>query len=170
MHFVIFGYTSKLVWSHLVLNYQIMIQTYILAKTYGIYFIVVGLGLIIGPDRFREWYESLLQESRRVLFGGTISLVGQFPKGEFKDQGVPDGLGVDFTGKWHPVKELAIGINLGGSRYGVQYRNPQLSLTLPGVTVEEEISNNILWLPSSTNLSREDAEYVSSAVNNFLGN
>ena len=38
------------------------------------------------------------------------------------------------------------------------------------LTFSEEISNNILWLPSSTNLSREDAEYVSSAVNNFLGN
>ena len=38
------------------------------------------------------------------------------------------------------------------------------------LTFSKEISNNILWLPSSTNLSREDAEYVSSAVNNFLGN
>ena len=38
------------------------------------------------------------------------------------------------------------------------------------LTFSEEISNNILWLPSSTNLSREDVEYVSSAVNNFLEN
>ena len=38
------------------------------------------------------------------------------------------------------------------------------------LTFSEKVSNNILWLPSSTNLSREDAEYVSSAVNNFLGN
>ena len=38
------------------------------------------------------------------------------------------------------------------------------------LTFSEEISNNILWLPSSTNLSREDAKYVSSAVNNFLEN
>ncbi len=38
------------------------------------------------------------------------------------------------------------------------------------LTFSEKVSNNILWLPSSTNLSREDTEYVSSAVNNFLGN
>tara|TARA_B100000073_G_scaffold200152_1_gene165733 strand:- start:225 stop:1295 length:1071 start_codon:yes stop_codon:yes gene_type:complete len=38
------------------------------------------------------------------------------------------------------------------------------------LTFSEEISNNILWLPSSTNLSIEDVEYVSSAVNNFLEN
>ena len=34
----------------------------------------------------------------------------------------------------------------------------------------EKVSNNILWLPSSTNLTREDVEYVSIAVNNFLEN
>ena len=38
------------------------------------------------------------------------------------------------------------------------------------LTSSEEISNTILWLPSSTNLSKEDTEYVSSAVNNFLEN
>ena len=38
------------------------------------------------------------------------------------------------------------------------------------LTFSEEVSNNILWLPSSTNISREEAEYVSSAVNNFLEN
>ena len=38
------------------------------------------------------------------------------------------------------------------------------------LTFSEKVSNNILWLPSSTNLSIEDVEYVSSAVNNFLEN
>ena len=38
------------------------------------------------------------------------------------------------------------------------------------LSFSEEVSNNILWLPSSTNLSGKDAEYVSSVVNNFLGN
>ena len=38
------------------------------------------------------------------------------------------------------------------------------------LTFSEKVSNNILWLPSSTNLSSEDVEYVSSAVNNFLEN
>ena len=38
------------------------------------------------------------------------------------------------------------------------------------LTFSEKVSNNILWLPSSTSLSKEDVEYVSSAVNNFLEN
>jgi dTDP-4-amino-4,6-dideoxygalactose transaminase len=38
------------------------------------------------------------------------------------------------------------------------------------LTFSEEISSNILWLPSSTNLSRDDVAYVSNAVNYFLEN
>ena len=45
------------------------------AKAYGIYFVVVGLGLIFNYSQFRSWYESLFTDSRRVLFGGTFSLL-----------------------------------------------------------------------------------------------
>ena len=38
------------------------------------------------------------------------------------------------------------------------------------LTLSEEISNTVLWLPSSTNLSKEEIDYVSRAVNNFLEN
>ena len=49
------------------------------AKAYGIYFTVVGLALLVDPSRFRAWYEDILTEGRRVLFGGTISLlIGSF--------------------------------------------------------------------------------------------
>ena len=49
------------------------------AKAYGIYFTGVGLALLSNPKQFRNWYESLLDESRRVLFGGTIALlIGSF--------------------------------------------------------------------------------------------
>ena len=34
--------------------------------------------------------------------------------------------------------------------------------------ISENISNNILWLPSSTNLSYEEIKYISDEVNNFL--
>ena len=54
-------------------------STVVLAKTYGIYFFVVGLALMSCPERFRKWYEDIVNESRRVLFGGTISLlIGSF--------------------------------------------------------------------------------------------
>lgn len=49
------------------------------AKAYGIYFLVTGLGLIVNPQRFRAWYNDIISESRRVLFGGTIALlIGSF--------------------------------------------------------------------------------------------
>jgi len=49
------------------------------AKAYGIYFLVTGLGLIVNPQRFRDWYNDIVSESRRVLFGGTIALlIGSF--------------------------------------------------------------------------------------------
>lgn len=50
-------------------------HTMMYAKAYGIYFIVVGVALLATPSRFRSWYEDILSESRRVMFGGTISLL-----------------------------------------------------------------------------------------------
>ena len=35
----------------------------------------MGIALLVDPSRFRKWYEDILQESRRALFGGTISLL-----------------------------------------------------------------------------------------------
>ena len=49
------------------------------AKAYGIYFTVVGLALLVDPSRFRAWYEDILAEGRRVVFGGTVALlIGSF--------------------------------------------------------------------------------------------
>ena len=38
------------------------------------------------------------------------------------------------------------------------------------LSFSEEISDNILWLPSSTNLTDEQIKYVSTEVNSFFGN
>ena len=54
-------------------------NTIMYAKAYGIYFFVTGLALAYCPNRFRAWYEDILSEGRRVLFGGTIALlIGSF--------------------------------------------------------------------------------------------
>ena len=57
------------------MDHVLALNTVLFAKAYGIYFIVVGIGLLASPDRFRDWYEDIMSESRRVLFGGTISLL-----------------------------------------------------------------------------------------------
>ena len=54
-------------------------NTMVFAKAYGIYFSVVGIALIVCPKRFRSWYEDIMSESRRAVFGGTIALlIGSF--------------------------------------------------------------------------------------------
>ena len=54
-------------------------ETIMFAKAYGIYFAVLGVAIAYCPSRFRSWYEDLLEEPRRVLFGGTLSLlIGSF--------------------------------------------------------------------------------------------
>ena len=50
-------------------------MTIMYAKAYGIYFIVTGLALLLNPGRFRSWYNDILSEGRRALFGGVIALV-----------------------------------------------------------------------------------------------
>ena len=58
---------------------EISLITMMYAKAYGIYFLVTGLGLLVSPARFRDWYNDILSEGRRVLFGGTIALlIGSF--------------------------------------------------------------------------------------------
>ena len=73
---------------------------------------------------------------------GNIGLMGQFPNGEFKDEGVNTGLGIDLNFMYHPVKELAFGINLGGSIYGYSERKSSL-YNFPLVTISEKTSNEI---------------------------
>lgn len=54
-------------------------MTLFFAKAYGIYFLVVGIALFANPGRFRAWYQEILQEDRRALFGGVIALlIGSF--------------------------------------------------------------------------------------------
>ena len=74
---------------------------------------------------------------------GNIGLMGLWPQNEFKNQGVPVGLGLDFNGIIYPLKELGFGINLGMSQYGLSKRSvPYYFSDL--ITMEEETKNNIL--------------------------
>ncbi len=51
----------------------------ILAKTYGIYLFFTGLSLLISPQRYRNWYNDILSDDRRQLFGGLFALlIGSF--------------------------------------------------------------------------------------------
>lgn len=54
-------------------------MTVLFAKAFGLYLIPVGIGLMVDPGRFRAWYQEILSEERRGLFGGVIALlIGSF--------------------------------------------------------------------------------------------
>jgi uncharacterized protein YjeT (DUF2065 family) len=56
-----------------------MAMSIFFAKAYAIFFIAVGLALFLNPERFRAWYQEILAQDRRALFGGTVSLlIGSF--------------------------------------------------------------------------------------------
>ena len=76
-------------------------------------------------------------------FEGSIGLMGQFPKNEFKEQGVPTGLGVDFNGLIYPAPYIGFGLNLGYGEYGSSSRQIPFNYFSPGVTVEERTANAI---------------------------
>ena len=51
-----------------------------------------------------------------------------------------------------------------------QIEEHELIIKKTKLSFSEEISDSILWLPSSTNLTNEDIKYVSNEVNNFFNN
>ena len=76
-------------------------------------------------------------------FEGNIGLIGQLPKGEFKDVGVTTGFGLDLNFSYHPVDNLGFGINLGGSVYDISTREIPFSYYSDLITITEETKNGI---------------------------
>ena len=76
-------------------------------------------------------------------FEGSIGLMGQFPKNEFKEQGVPTGLGIDFNGIFYPVNALGFGLNIGYGEYGKSSRQIPFNYFSDLITIEENTTNSI---------------------------
>ena len=75
---------------------------------------------------------------------GSMSVIGHFPKGEFADQGVTTGLGLDLNAEIYPVNELGVGINFGGSIYDQSARNIPFSYYSDLITITERVENTIV--------------------------
>ena len=76
---------------------------------------------------------------------GSVSVIGHFPKGEFKAQGVTTGLGFDLNATMYPVNELGFGLDFGGSIYNQAERNIPFSYYSDLITITERIENTILY-------------------------
>ena len=74
---------------------------------------------------------------------GSFSVIGHFPKGEFKDQGVTTGLGLDLNAVIYPIHELGFGLNLGGSIYDQSERSIPFSYYSDLITITEKIENTL---------------------------
>ena len=77
-------------------------------------------------------------------FGYNLAVIGQFPQGEFKDEGVGTGLGLDFNIAWYPLDKIALGINFGGSQYGFSQREIPFN-QWTNVGLIEETKNNMAY-------------------------
>ena len=73
-----------------------------------------------------------------------IAFIGQLPQGEFMNEGVPTGFGLDLDGLWYPSAQVGLGLNLGFSQYGSSERKIPFSYyTGYSVTITEETTNGI---------------------------
>jgi len=49
------------------------------AKAFGIYLTIVGFALLLHPQRFRNWYNEMINADFNLLFAGTLALfIGVF--------------------------------------------------------------------------------------------
>ena len=49
--------------------------TILLAKVLGLYVFVVGIALVINPERFRGWYRKILEDDTQLFLGGVMALL-----------------------------------------------------------------------------------------------
>ena len=76
-------------------------------------------------------------------FQGSLGLIGQLPKGEFKDQGVPTGFGIDVNGLFYSNSYVGFGINIGYGQYGRSSRQIPFNYFTGSVMIEEKTTNSI---------------------------
>jgi uncharacterized protein YjeT (DUF2065 family) len=56
-----------------------MEASFIFARVYAIYFIVIGIALLLYPKRFRNWYSEIMRKPDQVMLGAILSLlIGSF--------------------------------------------------------------------------------------------
>ena len=77
-------------------------------------------------------------------FGYNIALIGQFPQGEFKDEGVGTGLGLDLNIARYPLDKISWGLNFGGSRYGSSKRKIPFNIFSDLIFFTEKTTNDIM--------------------------
>lgn len=50
-------------------------MTAILAKIFGIYFLAIGIGFLLNPDRFRRIYQQVFRDENFLFLGGIMAIL-----------------------------------------------------------------------------------------------
>ena len=141
-------------------------------KGFGLNFKITDLQSSLGLSQFSKLEEFIkLKKDLHKQYSNNINNKYLKPFNEYETPWFVDF----YCDSLHQKKELYL--YLKQKNIETRFSYPSLSsqsylqnVERTNLTFSEEISNNILWLPSSTNLSRDDVAYVSNAVNNFLEN
>ena len=141
-------------------------------KGFGLNFKITDLQAALGLSQFNKLEEFI--DIKKKLYNEYSKFIdGKYLK-QFEDIETPWFIDL-YCDDQKQREELKL--YLSSKNIETRYSYPSLSSQsyLQGtkktkLSFSEEISDSILWLPSSTNLTNEDIKFVSNEVNNFFNN
>lgn len=84
-------------------------MTIILAKFFGLYFLAIGLALIINPDRFKRLYQQMMNDEHFLLLGGIMALlIGAFVVSVHNDWVMGWPVIITLLGWWSLIKGFGL--------------------------------------------------------------
>ncbi len=141
-------------------------------KGFGLNFKITDLQASLGISQFNR-LEEFIDKKKKLHNEYSKFIDGKYLK-HFEDIETP--WFIDFYCDDQKQRE-ELKLYLSSKNIETRYSYPALSsqsylqeINKTNLSYSEEISDNILWLPSSTSLTNEEIKYVSDEVNNFFNN
>jgi len=141
-------------------------------KGFGLNFKITDLQASLGLSQFNKLQEFI--DIKKKLYDKYSKFIDKKYLKDFDDFETPWFVDL-YCDSQKQREELRL--YLSSKNIETRYSYPSLSsqsylreINKTKLRFSEEISDNILWLPSSTNLTDEQIKYVSTEVNSFFGN
>ena len=141
-------------------------------KGFGLNFKITDLQASLGLSQFNKLQEFI--DIKKKLYDEYSKFIDKKYLKDFDDFETPWFVDL-YCDSQKQREELRL--YLSSKNIETRYSYPSLSsqsylreINKTKLRFSEEISDNILWLPSSTNLTDEQIKYVSTEVNSFFGN
>ena len=141
-------------------------------KGFGLNFKITDLQASLGLSQFNKLQEFI--DVKKKLYDEYSKFIDKKYLKDFDDFETPWFIDL-YCDSQKQREELSL--YLSSKNIETRYSYPSLSsqsflrkINKTKLSFSEEISDNILWPPSSTNLTDEQIKYVSTEVNSFFGN